>query len=125
MIALETVQTVPLTQLPNGAIRVAGTRVSLDSVLYHYQQGASAEEINRCFPAVPLEKVYAVIAYYLTHRAELDAYLKQEEEEADALQKEIESDPQYRAKMQALDERIRQRWAERQKNSQSSSVEEG
>ncbi|MEP7338368.1 MAG: DUF433 domain-containing protein [Acidobacteriota bacterium] len=118
MVAIETVQAVPLTQLPNGAIRVAGTRVSLDTILYHYKQGASAEEITNRFPAVPLEKVYAVIAYYLSHQTELDAYLQQQEEEEAAFMKQLEADPQYQAERVALRERLMRRWDEMQKNRQ-------
>jgi hypothetical protein len=58
---LETTQTVPLTMLENGAIRITGTRVSLDSIIYGYKRGESAEELHDSFPAVKLEQVYAVI----------------------------------------------------------------
>jgi uncharacterized protein (DUF433 family) len=118
MTAIEAVQVVPLEQTPDGTIRITGTRVRLDSLLYLYKQGESPEEITRRFPAVPLVQVYAAITYYLSHQKEIDDYLRRQEEEADALQQQMESDPQYHATMQALDERIRQRWAERQGDGQ-------
>ncbi len=46
MTTLETTQTVPLTIVEGGAIRITGTRVSLDVVIHHYQQGESPEEIQ-------------------------------------------------------------------------------
>lgn len=116
MTAIEAVQTVPLEQTPDGTIRITGTRVRLDSLLYLYKQGASAEEIAHRFPAVQLVQVYAAITYYLSHQDEVEEYLRRQEEEADELQQQMESDPQYQVAMKTLRERIQQRWAERQKN---------
>lgn len=69
----------------DGGYWVSGTRVSLDSVVTAFQQGFSADTIARdCFPILTLEQVYGSIAYYLAHRAEIDAYLKKEEAEFEA-----------------------------------------
>jgi len=116
MVAIEAVQTVPLKQWADGTIRITGTRVTLDSVLYHFKQGDSPEEIANKFPAAPLVDVYAVITYYLSHRDELEAYLKQQEAEEDAVVKKLEADPQYQSDRKAFRELILKRWAERQKN---------
>jgi uncharacterized protein (DUF433 family) len=59
----------------DGIARVAETRVTLDSILDSYFNGASAETIAGQFPSVPLADVYGVIGYYLAHRSEVDAYL--------------------------------------------------
>ena len=65
---------------------VANTRVSLDSVVAVFLQGLSPEIIvAECFPALTLEQVYGAIAYYLGHRAAIDAYLQQAEAEFTAL----------------------------------------
>lgn len=74
-----------VTKLDNGAYRVAGTRVSLDSVVYAFWRGESPESIVDSFPALTLEQVYGAIAYYLGHRAEIDAYLEQGESEFEKL----------------------------------------
>lgn len=58
-----------------GACRVAGTRVSLDSVVYAFRRGASPESIQRSFPLLTLEQLYRAIAFYLAHREEVDRYL--------------------------------------------------
>lgn len=55
---------------------VAGTRISLDSVVAEFQRGASPEGILRSFPLLgSLERVYGAITYYLAHQQEVDAYL--------------------------------------------------
>jgi uncharacterized protein (DUF433 family) len=61
---------------------ITQTRVSLDSVVVAFLQGLSPETIAaECFPALTLEQVYGAIAYYLGHRAEIDAYLEHWEAE--------------------------------------------
>jgi uncharacterized protein (DUF433 family) len=64
----------------NGVRRVAGTRISLDSVVIGFQQGQSAEEIQRNFPELRLEQVYGAITHYLSHRDDVDVYLRQQRE---------------------------------------------
>lgn len=59
----------------DGTYKVKGSRVSLDSIVYAFQRGASAESIQRSFPALNLEAVYGAIAYYLANQDEIDNYL--------------------------------------------------
>ncbi len=75
MAVLESTQQVPLLASGDGTIRIAGTRVSLDSVLHHYQQGATAEEIALRFPALRLADIHACLAYFLNHSGQLEEYL--------------------------------------------------
>ena|ERR1044071_579182 len=65
-----------VTKLENGAYRVTGTRVSLDSVVYAFWRGESPESIVDSFPALTLEQVYGAIAHYLSNQTEIDAYLE-------------------------------------------------
>src|SRR2546422_6754365 len=58
---------------------IAGTRVSLDSVVYAFLEGLSPESIVDSFDTLTLEEVYGAIAFYLGHRDVIDAYLKQSE----------------------------------------------
>ena len=60
----------------NAGYWIKETRVSLDSVVYRWLEGLSPESITECFPTLTLEQVYGAIAYYLSHRAEIDAYLQ-------------------------------------------------
>lgn len=64
---------------------VAGTRVSLDSIIFAFLEGLSPETIaTDCFPTLTLEQVYGAITYYLAHRSEIDAYLQQADAEFEA-----------------------------------------
>ncbi len=65
----------PLRLDAQGTIRVGRSRVTLDTVVDAYQRGDRPEDIAQQFPAVTLAEVYATIAHYLQHQAELDAYL--------------------------------------------------
>lgn len=69
----------------DGGYWITGTRVSLDSVVYAFQRGASPESIVRSYPLLTLEQVYGAIAYYLAHAQAIDNYLRQGETEFDAL----------------------------------------
>lgn len=59
-----------------GVYVVAGTRVSLDSIVYAFMTGQSAETIAQAFPVLTLEQVYGAIAFYLAHRDDVDRYLE-------------------------------------------------
>ena len=58
--------------LQDGSYRIGGTRVSLDSIVYAYQRGASPESIQRSFPSLTLEQVHGALAFYLSHKLEVD-----------------------------------------------------
>jgi uncharacterized protein (DUF433 family) len=64
----------------NGVYRIGKTRVMLDSLVAAFHQGHSPETIKQQYPALTLEEVYGSIAYYLAHVAEVDAYLKRQDE---------------------------------------------
>ena len=70
-----TAEPVPVAYDRNGVLRVAGTRVRLDTVIGAFKQGATAEEIAQRYPSLDLASVYAVIAFYLKRREEIEAYL--------------------------------------------------
>ena len=53
------------------------------------------EEIVQSYDTLQLEEVYAVIAYYLANRSEVDVYLREQEEESEALWQEIGGRPDY------------------------------
>ena len=59
----------------DGNYYVAGTRISLDSIVHAFRRGESAETICQNFELLQLEQVYDAIAYCLANRAEIDAYL--------------------------------------------------
>jgi uncharacterized protein (DUF433 family) len=63
----------------DGVYRVAGTRVSLESIVYAFVSGQSAESIAQSLPVLTLEQVYGAIAFYLAHREAIDRYLDTQE----------------------------------------------
>jgi uncharacterized protein (DUF433 family) len=67
----------------DGAYRVAGTRVSLDSLVYLYREGVSAEGMVESYPALTLEQVHGALAFYLANRKEVDSYLAEGHEIAE------------------------------------------
>ncbi|HET7079178.1 MAG TPA: DUF433 domain-containing protein [Chloroflexia bacterium] len=86
-LAIDT-EPVPLAANQDGVVRVGGTRVTLDTVVAAFEEGATAEEIVQQYPALKLPDVYLVIGYYLRHRAEVEAYLQQRQELADRIYEE-------------------------------------
>ena len=57
--------------------RVDGTRVTLDTIVAAFEEGATAEEIVYQYPSLGLAAVYSIVGYYLQHRQEVEAYLLQ------------------------------------------------
>jgi uncharacterized protein (DUF433 family) len=86
---------VPLRIDETGTIRVGKTRILLELVVDAFHQGEPPEHIVDMYDVLRLGEVYAVIAYYLQHQVELDAYLQQRQIEADALQRQIQAQPGY------------------------------
>lgn len=86
-----TTERVPLTRAARGVVLIEGTRLPLDSVVEAFSEGKSAEEIVLSYPTLDLAAVYAVLAYYLRHREDVDRYIAQRRQEAGELRARIES----------------------------------
>jgi uncharacterized protein (DUF433 family) len=84
-------QPLPLAYDADGNVRVGGTRVTLDTIMSRFKQYFSPEEIAAKFPGVGLSNVYATIAYYFAHQAEVDAYLEEQQQKGEALRQRIEA----------------------------------
>ena len=79
---------------------VAGTRVSLDSIVYAFLSGQSAEAIAQAFPVLNLEQVYGAITYYLAHRDDIDRYLESRRQDfAAGRQAARHADPMFYQKL--------------------------
>jgi uncharacterized protein (DUF433 family) len=85
------VEPVPLHTDLDGVVRVGGTRVTLDTIVAAFQEGATAEEIAQQYPSLSLADVYDVIGYYLRRRDEVEAYLRQRQQEANRVRRQNES----------------------------------
>jgi len=81
----------PLSPSPDGVIYVGKTRVMLDTVIAAFNEGATPEEIAQQYPAISLADLYSAIAYYLGHRADVEAYLRSGEQLAQQVQAENEA----------------------------------
>ena len=82
---------VPLHFDEGGVLRVGGTRVSLDSLLAAFHDGATPEEIVQQYDAVSLADVYAVISYYLENQPAIDSYLAARRVQREELRREVEA----------------------------------
>lgn len=73
----------------DGGYYLAGTRISLDSIVHAFQDGESPEGILRSFPiAGPLVRIYGAITFYLENREKVEAYLTNQERRWEALREE-------------------------------------
>jgi uncharacterized protein (DUF433 family) len=92
----------------NGGYYVAGTRVSLDSVVYAFLEGDSPEGIAYSYEALTLEQIFGALAYYLANRLVIDEYLRQGEIEYDRLYEEARTKhPEFYARLDAAREAAR------------------
>ena len=86
----------------NGGYWVAGSRVSLDSIVYAFTEGQTAESIAQCFPMLSLEQVYGAIAFYLANQQGIDAYLALARDDYEAKRRAAqETDPAFYQKLAA------------------------
>jgi uncharacterized protein (DUF433 family) len=70
-----------------GGYYIAGTRISLDSIIYPFKNGASPEGILRSFPLIgSLEKVYGAITFYLANTEDVEAFLSEQQRLSVALE---------------------------------------
>ena len=95
-----TISTEAYVSQREGAYWVAGTRVSLDSIVYAFLNGETAESIAQSFPVVDLEQVYGAITFYLANRADIDAYLREARTEYERLREAAhQADPAFYQKL--------------------------
>jgi uncharacterized protein (DUF433 family) len=81
----------PLREDASGALRVGASRVLLELVIRAFQDGATPETIVQRYSTLALADVYAVIAYYLRHRSEVEEYLCRREQKAEEVRQRVES----------------------------------
>jgi uncharacterized protein (DUF433 family) len=84
------VEQIPLRIDPHGVVRVGTSRVTLETLVNVYRQGATAEAIAERFPTLAMADIYAVLGYYLRHRTEVDDYLRQQDQKAAAARRRYE-----------------------------------
>ena len=72
----------------NGGYYIAGTRISLDTVVYSFDRGNSPEAIQQSFPLLKLSQIYGAIAFYLANRPNVDEYLALADQEYEKMRLE-------------------------------------
>ncbi len=82
---------IKLTETEAGVLRVGNSRVSLDTVIIAFGQGATPEQIVEDYDSLELAEVYAVISYYLQSRETVETYLARRKVERERLRRQIES----------------------------------
>ncbi|NOH04378.1 MAG: DUF433 domain-containing protein [Chloroflexi bacterium] len=82
MVVTKVTEIVPIKKNRDGVILVSNTRVTLDTIIGAFNDGATAEEIAYQYPSVPLADIYSVIGYYLRQKKQVDTYLRRREKQA-------------------------------------------
>ncbi len=82
---------VPLSRDGAGGLRVAGTRVLLETLVAAFQRGDSPEEIREQYPTLALADIYAVLTYYLRHASDVQGYLDERERLGAEIQTKVET----------------------------------
>lgn len=84
----------------DGVYRIVGTRVSLDSIVYAFWRGQTAESIAQSFPVLTLEQVYGALTFYLANKSQIDSYLEKAQMESEVMRKAAhEKDPMFYQKL--------------------------
>lgn len=84
-------QPLPLLLDDDGVVRISGTRVTLDTIIYAFLDGATAEEIAQQYPSLSLPDIYSVIGYYLNQTPKVNQYLQRREKFAKKIRQQNES----------------------------------
>ncbi|MEK7486470.1 MAG: DUF433 domain-containing protein [Planctomycetota bacterium] len=79
----------PLSRDTSGAFRIGETRVLLELVIRAFQDGSTPEAITQRYSSLKLSDVYAVIAYYLRHKEDMECYLNEREKKAEEVRSRI------------------------------------
>lgn len=106
-----TKEQVPLKTDSDGVVRVGGTRVTLDTIVASFKDGATAEEIVYRYPTLHLADVYAVISYYLRRPKEVELYLRQRQKSTGKIRRQNET----RFDLSGVRDRLIARQAERKR----------
>jgi len=90
MISDTPTMSIPLRRDDTGAIRIGDTRILLEIVIRAFLNGETPESIVDSYSTLNTSDVYAVIAYYLNHRVEIDTYIRERDEQVEAIFQSID-----------------------------------
>src|SRR2546421_9516659 len=86
-------------------VRIAGTRVGLDTIIVNFKEDQTPEQIVESFPTVTLAQIYGAIAYYLDNKQLVDDYFAEVERKFHRLVPPLnEANPELYARLMAARE---------------------
>ena len=91
------------------SVRVIGSRITLHTIVSRFQVGDTAEDIHDGFPSLTLDQINSILGWYLNHRAEVDEYIREVDEEDEKVRRRLESRPEsiaFRGRMRSLREQL-------------------
>ena len=91
----------PYVDEREGALKMAGTRVSLGSVVAGFKEGESPEQIVESFPTLTLAQVYGAIAYYLENKQLIDEWMAETQRELERIPPLSQTNPELFARLEA------------------------
>ena len=92
----------PYIDQEDGALRIAGTRVGLDTIIAHFEEEQTPEQIVHSFPTVTLAQVYGAIAYYLENKKLVDDFFAEVDREFERRVRPLsETNPELFARLEA------------------------
>jgi uncharacterized protein (DUF433 family) len=95
-------------ELRDGVYYIPGTRISLDSIVYAFREGASPETILGDFGGLTLPHVYGAISFYLDNREMVETYLRGRKEEWAALERQgTPPSPELQARLERARQSLR------------------
>lgn len=74
--------------IKGGTPHIAGTGITVRTLVRCYKLGMSPEEIAAEYPHLGLAQVYAALAYYHARRDEMEADMTAEEAESDRIEQD-------------------------------------
>ena len=97
----------PYMSQEDGALRIAGTRVGLDTIVDYFQEGRTPEQIVQSFPTVTLAQVYGAIAYYLENKKLVDEFFAEVDREFERRVRPLsETNPELFARLEAARQQL-------------------
>ncbi len=82
---------VPMAMDDSGGIRISGTRITLDDLMWHFDAGETPEEIVEQLDVLNLADVYLIRGYCLRYTGEVREYLRVRSEMAKHVREKIEA----------------------------------
>lgn len=98
-------------------IRIKGHRIGIEHVLHEYiENSLTPQALVERFPSLSLEQIHATILYYLSHKREIDQYMKEWHDAGERAWAEQQANPS--PQLIRLRERIAELKAKRQEPAQ-------